>query len=408
MTVDTASPSVFDAGLPTLDYDLTTTSRQLYSQVLTAQHQAPIALGPFGPEVISYELVRTVLRDSRFQIPPGLNLAAAGITSGPLYDKIVNSLLGMEGPTHQRVRGVASKAFTPRAVERLHATIIDVIDELVEPLSRQGHCDVVTDIARPYPVPIICALLGAPREDWQQFALWADDIFKAFGFTFTPDVEPVVMRAWGELDDYVDDMVARRRHTLTDDLLSDLIRAEDGGDRLSAEELRMMASGLLLAGTDTTRNQVAASIDVLIDHRNQWNLLRDNPDLALPAVDETMRHSPIAGATMRVTTEDVELAGVVIPAGTMVLTNTAAANRDPAIYDDPNRFDITRKGLPPILTFGAGVHYCLGANLARLEIAEALKAVTRRMPNPRRTGPAPWKPLVTLSGPTSLPIAFDT
>jgi cytochrome P450 len=247
-------------------------------------------------------------------------------------------------PIHRRPRD---------AVERLRATIVDVIDEIVEPLSRRGHCDVVTDIARPYPVPIICALLGAPREDWQRFALWADDIFKAFGFTFSPDVEPVVMRAWGELDGYVDDMVARRRHTLTDDLLSDLIRAEHDGDRLTAEELRMMAAGLLLAGTDTTRNQVAASIDVLCDHPDQWKLLRDNPDLALPAVNETMRHSPIAGATMRAATEDVELAGVVIPAGTMVLTNSAAANRDPAIYDDPNRFDITRKGAPPILTFGA-------------------------------------------------------
>ena len=408
MTVDTATPSVFDAGLPTLDYDLTTTPAQLYPQLLAAQRQAPIALGPFGPEVLSYELVRTALRDSRFQIPPGLSLAAQGITSGPLYDKIVNSLLGMEGPQHQRVRGVVSKAFTPRAVERLHATIVDVIDEIVAPVSRQGHCDVVTDIARPYPVPIICALLGAPRDDWERFALWADVIFEAFGFNFDPAIEPAVMRAWGELDEYVDDMVARRRHTLTDDLLSDLIRAENDGDRLTAAELRMMAAGLLLAGTDTTRNQVAASIDVLCDHPEQWQLLRDQPDLALPAVDETMRHSPIAGATMRATTEDVELAGVVIPAGTIVLVNSAAANRDPAIYDDPNRFDITRQGAPPILTFGAGVHYCLGANLARLEIAEALKAVTRRMSNPRRTGPAPWKPLASLSGPTSLPIAFDT
>jgi len=407
MTIGTAIPSVFDAGLPTLDYDLTTTPAQLYPRLLAAQQQAPIALGPFGPEVLSHELVRTVLRDSRFQIPPGLSLATVGVTSGPLYDKMVNSLLGMEGPTHQRVRGVVAKAFTPRAVERLHVTIVDVIDELVEPLSRQGHCDVVADIARPYPVPVICALLGAPREDWEQFARWADDIFKGLGFTYTPDIEPVVMRAWGELDAYVDDMVAHRRHTLTDDLLSDLIRAEADGHRLSAEELRMMASGLLLAGTDTTRNQVAASIDVLIDHPDQWKLLRDNPDLALPAVDETMRHSPIAGATMRVTVEDVELAGVVIPAGTIVLANSAAANRDPVIYADPNRFDITRQGIPPVLTFGAGVHYCLGANLARLEIAEALKAVTRRMSHPRKTGPAPWKPLVSLSGPTSLPIAFD-
>jgi cytochrome P450 len=407
MTVRTATPSVFDAGLPTLEYDLTTTPAQVYPQLQAAQRQAPIALGPFGPEILSYELVRTVLRDSRFQVPPGYILAAQGITSGPLWEKVVNSLLGMEGARHQRVRSVVSKAFTPRAVERLHTTIVEVIDEIVEPVSRQGHCDVVTDIARPYPVPIICALLGAPRQDWEQFSLWADRVFKAFIFPFSADDAPEVMRAWSELDDYVDDMVARRRHTLTDDLLSDLIRAEHDGDRLDAEELRMLASAMLLAGTDTTRNQVAASIDVLCDHPDQWERLRNAPDLALPAADETMRHSPISNSLLRAVTDDVELAGVLFPAGTMVFANTAAANRDSAIYDDPDRFDVTRKGLPPILTFGAGMHYCLGANLARLEIAEALKIVTRRISNPRRTGPAPWKPIVGLSGPTSLPIAFD-
>jgi cytochrome P450 len=408
MTVDNISCSVFDAGLPTLDYDRTTTPGELYPDLLAAQQRAPIALGPFGPEVLSHDLVRTVLRDSRFHIPPGLNLATAGVTSGPLWDKVVNTILCMEGPQHQRVRGVVSRAFTPRAVKRLHATIVEIIDGLVEPLRRQGNCDVVTDIARPYAVPVICALLGAPPEDWEQFSLWADDVFKAFSFTFTPDLEPAVMRAWGELDDYVDDMVARRRATLTDDLLSDLIRAEHDGNRLNADELRMMAAGLLLAGTDTTRNQVAASIDVLIDHPDQWQLLRDNPDLATVAVDETMRHSPILTASIRVTNEDVDIAGVVIPAGTMILANTAAANRDPAVYDDADRFDITRQGVPPILTFGAGAHYCLGANLARLEIAEALKTVTHRLANPRRTGPAPWKPQMNLTGPTTLPIAFDT
>jgi len=317
-------------------------------------------------------------------------------------------VLGMEGAEHQRVRSVVSKAFTPRAVARLHATIAEVIDEIVEPISRQGHCDVVTDIGVPYPVPVICALLGAPREDWQQFSLWTDRIFKAFSFPFTVDDVPEVMRAWGELDDYVDAMVARRRHTLTEDLLSDLIRAEHDGDRLSAEELRMLAAALLLAGTDTTRNQVAASIGVLCDHPDQWELSRDKPALAQAAVNETMRHSPISNSLLRTVTEDVEFAGFVFPAGTMVMANTAAANRDPAIYDDPDRFAITREGSPPILTFGAGVHFCLGANLARLEIAEALTAVTRRIPTPRRNGPSPWKPFVGLSGPTTLPIAFDT
>jgi cytochrome P450 len=402
------STSVFDAALPTLDYDVTTLPAQVYPQLLAAQQQAPIAVGPFGPEVLSYDLVRSVLCDSRFKTPCGLHLAVQGVTSGPLWDKVVSSLMAMEGHQHQRIRSLVSKAFTPRAVERLNATIVGMIDDIVEPLSHQGHCDVVTDIARPYPVPIISALLGAPAADWEQFTRWADDIAKGFGYTFTPDLEREVMRAWGELDDYVDDMIDQRRHTLADDLLSDLIRAEHDDGRLDAEELRMLAGGLLLAGTETTRNQVAASIDVLLDHPDQWELLSENPDLALAAVDETMRHSPTSSTALRVAAEDVELAGVVIPAGTVISANTAAANRDPAIYDDANRFDITRQGLPPILTFGAGVHYCLGANLARVEIAEALKAVTHRISNPRRNGPAPWKPLDGLGGPISLPIAFDT
>jgi cytochrome P450 len=202
-------------------------------------------------------------------------------------------------------------------------------------------------------------------------------------------------------------MVANRRQTLTDDLLSDLIRAEDDGDRLNADELRMLVAGLLMAGTDTTRNQLAASVQVLCDHPDQWALLGQHPELAMNAVEETMRHSPIAAGTLRLALEDVELAGVMIPAGTIVIANTGSANRDPAVYDDPDRLDIAREGAPPMQTFGAGAHYCLGANLARLELSEALSAMARRMPNARRSGPAPWKPLTGISGPTTLTIKFD-
>jgi cytochrome P450 len=408
MTVGTAPTSIFDADLPTVAYDVEETPAEVYPRLRDAQRQAPIAHGPFGPEVLSYHLVRSILRDNRFQIPPGLNLLVQGITSGPLWDKVVNSLLCLEGEAHHRLRSLTSKAFTPRATLRLHDTMIDVMNGLVDQVADAGHCDVVTDIARPYPVPIICALLGAPREDWQQFSLWADDVFKAF--TFAVDVrelEPTVMRAWRELDDYIDDMVARRRHTLTDDLLSDLIRAEDGADRLDTAELRMLAGGLLLAGTDTTRNQVAAAVQVLCEHPDQWQLLKDQPELAMRAVEETMRHSPIVCGTLRMVVEDVEIEGYLFPAGTAVTMNTLAANRDPAVYDDPDRVDITRDGAPAILTFGGGVHYCLGANLARREIAEALNVLTRRLRNPRATGPAPWKPMMTLSGPKSLPIEFE-
>jgi cytochrome P450 len=282
-----------------------------------------------------------------------------------------------------------------------------VINDLIDGVAAAGRCDIVTDIARHYPIPIICALLGAPRADWAHFDRWAEEIFKMVNFSVNLlDEMPAVLRGWAELDAYVDEMVADRRHHLTDDLLSNLIRAEDDGDRLNADELRLTVAGLLLAGTDTTRNQVAASMQVLLDHPDQWALLRDHPELAMAAVEESMRHSPAVCNTVRTVHEDVELGGYTFPKDTYIFVNSFAANRDPEIYQDADRFDITRKGAPAVLTFGGGVHHCLGANLARLELAEGLKILARRMPDARRVGPAPWKPMLGMSGPTSLPVEF--
>ena len=235
MPVGTAPASVFDANLPALEYEQTETPAEIYPRLQAAQQLAPIALGPYGPEVLSYQLVRSVLRDNRFQIPPGLNLLVQGITSGPLWDKVVNSLLCLEGDAHHRLRSLTSKAFTPRATLRLHDTMVEVINGLVDRVADAGRCDVVTDLARPYPVPIICALLGAPREDWQRVLIVGRRRLQGLHLLTVGvrEIEPVVMRAWGQLDEYVDDMVDRRRLSLTDDLLSDLIRAEDDGDRLN-------------------------------------------------------------------------------------------------------------------------------------------------------------------------------
>jgi cytochrome P450 len=400
------SPNVFDANLPSVDYQQARTPEEAHALIARARRQAPIAMGPYGPELLTYDLVRGTLRDSTFRVPQGFTLAAQGITSGPLWDRTASNLLSLDGAEHHRLRRLVSKVFTPKAAERLRTTAIDVINELVDPLAAVGRCDLVADVATQYPIPIICALLGAPRKDWELFSSWADDVLKAFFWNAANDA-PIILRAWDELDAYVDGMVAERRHTLTDDLISDLIRAEDDGDRLTHDELLMLVSGLLIAGTDTTRNQLAASAHVLHEHPDQWALLAEHPELAPKAVEETMRHSPIAFATMRTPVEDVELGGVSIPAGTLVLVNSAAANRDPAAYDDPDRLDITRESPPAMLTFGGGMHYCLGVHLARIELVEALTVITRRMPNPRLTGPAPWKPLTGMSGPASMPIEFD-
>lgn len=408
MNLESTATSVFEAGLPEIAYSFDATPSDLLEDLRSAQSRSPIAIGPLGPEILSYELAREMLRDNRFRLPPGITLAAQGITSGPLFDKLMSSLLGLQGAPHIRLRKLVAKAFTPRATSRLSDTIHEVVNELIDRVMDTGRCDVVTDIARRYPTPIICALLGAPQEDWQLFADWTEEIFKAFNFQ--PDAnfdESEIMRAWGELDAYVDVMVAARRDNLTDDLLSELIRAESDGDRLNLEELRGLVAGFLMAGTDTTRNQLAASVQVLCEHPDQWARLREQPELAMQAVEESMRHSPAACIVPRAAVEDAEFGGYMFPSGTFVLVNTFAANRDPAIYDDADRFDIGRKDVPAILTFGGGAHYCLGANLARRELAEALVVLSRRLSAPHRVGPAPWKSVLGMTGPTTLPIEFD-
>ncbi len=397
-------------GLPILLYKNDRNPDELHAEFAEALRQGPVALGPYGPEVLGYDLVRTVFRDSRFVIPKGIGLTMQGITSGPVWDRVTRQLLNLDGAEHHRLRRLVAKAFTPRAAERMRSACVDVITELVDKhipeSAATGRCDVVADIARPYPVPIICALLGAPRVDWTLFSEWTDDITKAFSLDVAAQT-PAIVRGWQKLEAYIEQMIAIRRTSPGDDLISELIRAEDDGDRLTHDEMVSLAAILLHAGTDTTRNQLAAAVQVLSDHPDQWALLARQPGLAPQAVEELLRHSPINFRSLRIATEDLELGGVAFPAGSSVIANMAAANRDPAVYENPGRLDITRHAPPAMLAFGSGVHHCLGAHLARIELTEALRVITRRMSNPYVSGPAPWKPVTQLSGPTTLPVEFD-
>jgi cytochrome P450 len=409
MTIHTAleCPSIFDAGLPTIAYDRLTDPEEAHRVIAEARAESPIALGPYGPEVLTHDLVRTVLRDNRFVTAQGLGLSVQGITSGPLWDRATNNILGLDGAVHHRLRRLVSKAFSPRAAERLRTLVVEIINGLVDPFTRIGRCDLVSDIARPYPTPVICALLGAPAADWRLFSDWVDDIKKLFDTNVAED-GPRILTAWDELDAYLEDLIARRRKALTDDLISDLIRAEEDGDRLTHDELIMLCATMLGAGTDTTRNQLAAAIQALSAHPDQWAMVAENPESAPAAVHELMRYRPIIFGAIRQAAQDVELAGVCIPAGTIVHANTASANRDPEVFEEPERLDITRSDPPAILNFGGGVHYCLGAHLARLELTEGLRVITARMPNPRLTGPAPWPAMSGITGPLSVPLEFDT
>ncbi|TMS52452.1 cytochrome P450 [Mycobacterium sp. DBP42] len=398
-------PNVFDASLPDLDYYQLSTFEEVHRRIAQAREVAPIALGPLGPECLTYELVRAVLRDVRFIAVPGFGIGLQGVSSGPLWDRVTKVITCMEGEDHRRLRQLVSKGFAPRSVARLESFIAGLISELVAPHVAAGQCDVVTDISRPYPTPVICELIGAPRKDWGRFSDWTDEFAKIFAHNVVEDA-PDILAAWEAMDIHIEGLVAARREAPADDVISELVRSE-ADDHISHSELLVMIMTFLAAGSDTTRNQLGASVDVLCDHPEQWEILADRPDLVPVAVEELLRYSPVFLHAPRVAIEDVTLGGVTIPAGTVVNANLAAANRDPAVFPDPDRLDILRDGSAPMMTFGGGTHNCLGAHLARLELVGALRVIARRMPKLRRSGPAPWKPFVGMTGPVTLPVEFE-
>jgi cytochrome P450 len=377
-----------------------------------AREQSWVARLPMGYAVTRYDDAMAVLRDRRFHSALSLLPMLSGVTDPDLIGRQQRSILAMEGPEHNRLRRLVAPAFTPKAADRLRPFMRQVVDGLVDAVAHQGRCELVADVCEPYPIPIICELLGAPKQDWKLFSAWATDIFRIFNNDVATDL-PRIKAAMGELDDYVRAMIAERRASATphDDLLTDLIAAEEEGDRLSTDELVMMTEAVLMAGTDTTRNQLACSVALLAQHPEQWKLLGsdDGPGLAPAAVEETMRCLGAVRGTARLAAEDVELKDVLFPAGTLVVTSLAVANLDPDKWPDPHRFDITR---PPAasahLTFGSGIHFCLGAALARAELQEALPLLARRMPNLALDGPIEWKPAnVGIWGPAVLPLRFD-
>jgi cytochrome P450 len=374
--------------------------------MLEAREKHWLARQPLGYSVAAYDDVVAILRDRRFHSAIGMISAMQGVDD-PMGERRQNSILAMEGEGHARLRRLAAPAFTPKASDRLRPFMRDVVNGLVDPFVATGRCELVEDVCEPYPIPIICELLGAPKEDWKLFSAWATDIFRIFNGDIENDREKIVA-ASEELDDYVRAMIAERRKELRDDLLSDMIAAEEQGDRMSTDELVMMTEAVLMAGTDTTRNQLACSVAMLAQHPEQWKLLGDDPSFASRAVEESMRYLGAVRGTARIASEDIEYRDVLFPQGTLVMTSLAGANFDGSRFEDPQRFDITREASGAVqMTFGSGIHFCLGANLARAELQEALPLLATRLRDLELDGPIEWKPdTFGIWGPAKLPLKF--
>ena len=371
--------------------------------------QSWLAKTEIGYSVLTYESVIGILRDKRWQSAVGFIAQLQGITNEAFTSRRRESILSAEGEVHVRLRRLVAPAFSPRSADRLRPFMREVVNGLIDGVAQTGRAEVVRDICEPYPIPIICELLGAPKEDWKLFSRLATDVLRIFGSDLATEL-PIIMAAQEELDEYTRGLIAERRSVPLDDLLTDLISAEEAGDKLSTEELVMMVEAVIVGGTDTTRNQLGLALALFAEHPDQWELLRSDPSLAPRAVEEVMRYNGAVSGTVRFASEDIEYNGVLFPKGTFMSTSMATGNFDAAIFPEPNTFNILRPPVgQPHLSLGAGIHYCLGASLARAELQEAFTVLSERMPQLRLDGPVEYKSTgVGIFGPASLPIAFNT
>jgi cytochrome P450 len=317
--------------------------------------------------------------------------------------------LFLDPPDHTRLRKLVSKAFVPKVVNELQPEITGLVDGLLDRIAEKGHFDVVGDLAYPLPVAVICRLLGVPLEDEPEFgrasALLAQALDPFLAITGAPVAgmeERIQAGRW--LRDYLQGLIEQRRSQPRDDLMSRLIAVEESGDQLAEDEIVSTCNLLLIAGHETTVNLIANAILAMLRHPEQWAALGADAERAPAVVEETLRYDPPVQLVARIAADDLTIGETQVIKGDSMMLLLAAAGHDADEYERPDTFDPDRKAFRH-LAFGRGLHYCLGAPLARLEAAVALSAVTARFPDARLDGEPAYKPNVTLRGLSSLAVA---
>jgi cytochrome P450 len=314
---------------------------------------------------------------------PGLrqkDLMSPPAPSRPPTYRVVRTLLTNDAPSHTRFRKLVAKAFSARRINALEPAIRAVAHELVDGFPADGEVDFVTAFAQPLPLVVIADFLGVPRSDLAVFRRWSDDAAEVLGGQLTPERSRECFDSLGELLEYFAGQVDLRRHEPADDFLTSLLDARiDGETPLSVEEILSLAYVTLVAGNETTANLLASMTWLLLGHPDVLARLRADRSLVPAAVEEALRlEAPVQGS-VRLTRRDTEVDGCPVPAGSRVLVVAGAANRDRAVFADPDRFDLDRPASPAHLTFGKGAHFCLGAALSRLEGAVALEVLLERL-----------------------------
>ena len=387
-----------------------------YSVYARLRAEAPIYPAPFGGYVLSrYADCVAMLRDPRsssdFRNSDAFRqfVAEHGEAENAGLIGQTRPFLFLDPPDHTRLRGLVNKAFTPKTVEGLRGRIQAIVDELLDGIAKKGSLEVIEDLAYPLPVRVICEMLGVPVADHETFKQWSRELARSLD----PDdfLPPAVIerreRSIESFTEYFAELITQRRQEPRNDLLSALIAVEEAGDKLSEAELLATCILILVAGHETTVNLIGNGALALLRHPDQLALLRDDPSLGRSAVEEFLRYDPPVQFTGRVAIEDIASGDVTVPRGQQTVILLASANRDPAQFAEPDRLDITRAENHH-LSFGHGIHYCVGAPLARVEAEIALGALVRRFHGLRLLTEAPeYKENIVLRGLAALPVAIS-
>jgi cytochrome P450 len=417
---------VSELELPAFDHtDPALRGERFHRVMAELRSQGWLAEGPFGYVVLDRESAEFFLR-TRAAIFPGMKIAEIfGVTEGPLYEQMKRNILHVNGPDHTRLRSLVNPALSPRAVERYRPAMRGFLEQLLaqatassaapgngQPDHGTFTCEFVEAFAKPYPSLAIATVMGAPLTDAPRLHHWSNWIQRQFdAISMSSELEEIG-QAVEEFYEYAQELVRARRQNPGDDLISKLIEAEEQGDRLSDVECINLVFNVLVGGVDTSQSQLAHAIRLLAEHPDQWALLAENPALAPQAVEEALRYEPITPFTARILTEDVSFRDVTFPEGTVVMVCAFTGNRDldddAAGKSNPDRFDITADyGRARPLTFGAGVHYCLGANLARVELQEGLAFLSQRLRKLELDGEPVFESVSGIYGLAELPISFS-
>jgi cytochrome P450 len=379
------------------------------------QQEDPVHVTPFGMLALSrYRDCAALLRDPRSSSDARNSNFYQQMMQGRDPEEVFGELAGMrpflfmDAPDHTRLRSLVQKAFTPKTVENLRPRIQELVDQLLASAVERGSMEVIEDLAYPLPVQVISELMGVPSEDHETFKGWSKELARALDPDFTAPLEVVERRQQvaQAFTAYFRDLIAVRRRQPRDDLLSALIAAEDEGNKLSEPELLATLILLLVAGHETTVNLIGNGVLALCRHPDQLARLRNEPGSARTAVEEVLRYDPPVQFTARVALEDIDIDGTTLAKGDQAILLLAAANRDPEQFDEPDTFDVARQENRH-LAFGLGVHFCLGAPLARVEGQVALEAMATRLDQLAVAVAAPdYKENIVLRGLASLPVTF--